>query len=131
LEHRWGKRTTLDLAVKLHLSSGAVVPGRIANASLSGALVRINARVPPLSRVLVELVTGNEQLTRAPGVAAYAVREMRDQVGLEWVDFSPPAVVALLSYRADGLHGNTKLRPDPCGHRSTVAERGSLLEQRP
>jgi hypothetical protein len=132
VEHRWGKRCPLDLRITLHLSSGAVVPGRIANVSLSGALVRTSASVPSLSRVVVDLDAGAWHLHRSRLVPAYAVRETTGEVGLEWTEFSPPAVFALLSGRgSESLRRNAPSYSDQHTRPSTALLRSSEFEQRP
>jgi len=131
VEHRWGKRVPLDLAVTLHLSSGAVAYGRMVNASLSGALVRTNARVAPLSRVVMELDSDAWQHARPLLIPAYAIREAADWVALEWTEFSPPALAALLSRPTDRLAANAKLHPDENEGCAIPSLRGGLFEQQP
>jgi hypothetical protein len=97
MEHRWGKRSALDIGVGLHLGSGAVDMGRIANASLSGAFVCTTRRLPAFTRVVVEFEGGGSSRQGAPRcVPAYIVRTAPDGQGLEWYEFAPPAVAALL-----------------------------------
>jgi hypothetical protein len=95
MEHRWGKRSALDIAVRLRLGSGAVEAGRIANASLSGAFVRTPTRLPAFTHVLVEL--GGERQNRPHCIPAYVVRAALDGLGLEWSEFAPPAIASLLA----------------------------------
>jgi hypothetical protein len=97
MEHRWGTRAPVNVAVTLQLHSGALKPGRIANLSLSGALVRTEARLRPLSRVVVMLSPGDSEEGSLEKVAAYVVRETLGGVGIEWSEFAPPAICALLA----------------------------------
>jgi len=97
MEHRWGKRSALDIPVRLRLRSGAVDAGRIANASLSGVFVRTPARLPVFTHVLVELEVGGAQQSRPHCIPAYVVRAAPDGVGLEWSEFAPPAIATLLA----------------------------------
>jgi PilZ domain len=97
MEHRWGKRSGLNIGARLCLSSGAVAAGRIANASLSGAFVRTANRIPVLTRVLVELDTNSAGQNARECIPAYIVRATQDGVGLEWNEFTPPAIAALLA----------------------------------
>jgi hypothetical protein len=103
MEHRWGRRARVDMGITLHPGSGSVALGRLANVSLSGALVRTDMRLPTFTRVVVELPSqgaGHQANDRAPAMlSAYVVREAPDGIGVEWTEFSPPAVAALL-YRA-------------------------------
>jgi hypothetical protein len=97
VEHRWGKRSVLDAAVRLFSGSRAVVSGRITNASLSGAFIRTDARLPAFGYVLVEL-NGNGGSHRAPArIPAYVVRQTPDGVAVEWCEFAPPAITSLLT----------------------------------
>jgi hypothetical protein len=96
MEHRWGKRSTLDIGVRLHLGSGVVDTGRIANASLSGALVRTTRRLPAFTRVVVEFERGSSRQSAQRRAPAYVVRMASEGLGLEWYEFAPPAVAALL-----------------------------------
>ena len=97
MEHRWGKRSALDIRIRLHLHSGAVDAGRIANASLSGAFVRPARSLPAFTRVVVELDGGTARQSAPQRVPAYVVRTAPDGLGLEWYEFSPPAIAALLA----------------------------------
>jgi PilZ domain len=96
MEHRWGKRSTLDIGVGLHLGSGAVDAGCIANASLSGAFVRTTRRLPAFTRVVVEFEGGSSRQSAPRCAPAYVVRTAPEGLGLEWYEFAPPAVAALL-----------------------------------
>jgi hypothetical protein len=96
MEHRWGKRSTLDIGVELHLRSGAVDTGRIANASLTGAFVRTTRRLPAFTRVVVEFESGSSRQSAPRCAPAYVVRTASEGLGLEWYEFAAPAVAALL-----------------------------------
>jgi PilZ domain len=129
MEHRWGARTALDLPVTLYAGLGAIARGRIANASLSGALVCTDVQLPLLARVRVEV--DDDYTSCAPHlVEAYVVRRSAVGLGLEWTDFSPPAIAALLGRGA---------RPQVAGqrgfllgnHASGTAVGRRRFEQRP
>jgi hypothetical protein len=96
MEHRWGKRSALDIGVRLRLGSGAVDTGRLVNASLSGAFVRTSHCLPAFSRVVVELDSGAARQSAPQRIPAYVVRVAPDGVGLEWSEFAPPAIATLL-----------------------------------
>jgi hypothetical protein len=97
MEHRWGKRAVMGIGVRLHLCSGAVDTARVANASLSGAFVRIARRLPAFTRVVVELDGGSARQSAPQRIPAYVVRTAPDGLGLEWSEFAPPAIAALLA----------------------------------
>jgi hypothetical protein len=95
MEHRWGKRSPVDLAATLHLSCGTAVCVRVANVSLSGALVLTEARIPVFSQVIVELELGGQRQPRTQLVPGYIARQARGGLGLEWNEFSPSAIADL------------------------------------
>ncbi len=96
MEHRWGKRSAVDIGVRLYLRSEVIGTGSIANASLSGALVHTACRLQPFNLVTIELESG--VLHNTPQrIGAYVVRVAPDGLGLEWCDFAPPAIATLLA----------------------------------
>lgn len=96
MEHRWGKRSVLDAAVRLLSGSRTVVSGRITNASLSGAFIRTDARLPAFGYVLVELNRNGWSHGAPARIPAYVVRQTPDGVGVEWCEFAPLAITSLL-----------------------------------
>jgi hypothetical protein len=96
MEHRWGKRFPLNAAVKLRLRAGAVVAGRIANVSLSGAFVHAASRLPIYTYVLLELDSDGARQSGPEYIPAHVIRAALDGVGLEWSEFAPPAILARL-----------------------------------
>jgi hypothetical protein len=97
MEHRWGKRSALDIGVRLRLSSGAVDTGRLVNASLSGAFALTRHCLPGFTRVVVELDSGAARQSAPQRIPAYVVRVASDGLGLEWSEFAPPAIATLLA----------------------------------
>jgi len=97
MEHRCGRRIEVEVPVTLGLSSGERVPGRIVNISLSGALLRTQARLPSLGRLTVQLETDESCEGPPRTVLAHIVRRMAGGAGLEWSEFSPAAICALLA----------------------------------
>jgi PilZ domain len=97
MEHRWGIRFPADVAATLHLGDGAVVGARIANVSLSGALVLTDVKIPLFSQVTVQLELGRPGYLRSELARGYVSREARGGLGLEWNEFSPSAIEKLLS----------------------------------
>lgn len=104
MEHRWGKRRATDVGVKLYAGPSLNL-GRLINASASGAYVATGAALPIMSRVYVALARdglpgGNRQ--RIPG---YVVRSDEHGIGIEWQEFAPAPVLALLeSLQAQQAH---------------------------
>jgi hypothetical protein len=121
VEHRWGERTPLDVAVRINGGTSTVVRGRLQNVSLSGAFVRTSIRLPVWSQVQVELDLTRLRRSDRFRVPAYVVRATGEGVGLEWTDFAPRAVRALLGIARTrrtraSAHSNPRqtnpLRPD-------------------
>ncbi len=94
MEHRWGKRVILSVAVRLRTRAGHAIPGRIENASLSGAFVRTSPDLPPYAHVLLE-IEGTP--VKSQPIDAYVVRVTPEGLGLEWAEFAPPAIATLLA----------------------------------
>jgi hypothetical protein len=113
MEHRWGERLEVDLAVRLGSRPYAVRTGRLIDVSVSGANIAIGADLRVLSRVQVALVLPGRFAHATPVISAYVTRRHRDGVGVEWFEFAPQAVVELLRFagRRKGLHRLSP--PDP------------------
>ena len=79
MEHRWGERVGVDIPVRITGHPFTVRTGRLSNLSVSGAFIRADVDVRPLSRILVAIELpqrsrggrGNSRQrtpTRAPGI---------------------------------------------------------------
>jgi hypothetical protein len=77
MEHRWGKRTTLRLAVRLVTASESSAPGILRNISASGAFIETIGRFPLLTSVRVEFPD-------SASFAAFVVRRSSKGLGVEW-----------------------------------------------
>ncbi|HEX5460932.1 MAG TPA: PilZ domain-containing protein [Steroidobacteraceae bacterium] len=94
MEHRWGVRHPLDVSVRLDGRPHLPTFARLKNASSSGAYLETRTAPPMLSQVWVEL--GWDRRDDSKRIAAYVVRTDQDGIGLEWCDFAPRAIVALI-----------------------------------
>lgn len=94
MEHRWGVRHSLDLSVRLDGRPQQLTFARLKNVSCSGAYVETRTPLPTLSRVWIELDWDRRDDSRR--IAAYIVRTDQRGVGLEWCDFAPRAILALI-----------------------------------
>ena len=92
MEHRWGERYAVRMAVELCCGSSPPVPGYLENVSSSGAFVRTEGRGPPRGPVEVTLRDCGSARTRSVRLPAYVVRETETGVGIEWCEFAPRAV---------------------------------------
>jgi len=93
MEHRWGARVDLDWPVRVTLQDGAVVEGRLRNASISGALIETPVRLAPLTPLSVLLVTGRGAQRRTLELPACVARVDRAGFAVEWRDMAVPALV--------------------------------------
>jgi hypothetical protein len=94
MEHRWGVRHCLDLSVRLDGRPQLLTFARLKDASSSGAYVETRTAPPMLSQVWIELDWDRRDDSKR--IAAYVVRTDQDGVGLEWCDFAPRAILALI-----------------------------------
>ena len=97
VEHRWGERIALDLPVRLSVRARFVAQGRISHASLSGAVVSTSERIPPQTYIDVELNLSGLRRPKAYRVQAFVVRRTALGIALEWCEFAPWAIRALIA----------------------------------
>lgn len=114
MEHRWGTRRTLSVGVKLYTRQSAPQFGRLLNASASGAYVATSDTPPIMSRVRIALGWDGLQRGGRHRIAAYVVRIDKRGIGIEWRDFAPPPVVALMQ-TLDLPRARTRRRVPPIG----------------
>lgn len=96
MEHRWGIRRTLDVGVKLYVGSKPPRLGRLSDASSSGAYVVTSAPLPIMTRIHLALGWDRFQRADRHRIAAYVTRSDARGIGIEWQEFAPPPVLALL-----------------------------------
>jgi len=97
MEHRWGERVGVDLPVRIAAHPFSVKHGRLINLSVSGASIKSDCELRPLSRIQVVLEIPHTPRSEAPSVAAYVTRTAKNEIGIEWCEFAPPLVSKLLS----------------------------------
>jgi hypothetical protein len=91
MEHRWGKRISMQTAVGLEGNTFERATGFIANLSISGAWIQ--AAVAPPSFTIIRVLIG-----RRP-VPAWVVRHEPGGFGVEWRELAPAQVKQLLRAR--------------------------------
>jgi hypothetical protein len=96
MEHRWGMRRTLDVGVRVYVRPRLPGFGRLLNASSSGAYVATNIKPPIMA--LVHVALGWDGLRRGGRhrIAAYVVRSDARGIAIEWREFGPSPVRALI-----------------------------------
>jgi hypothetical protein len=95
-EHRWGARVPVYAPAELLTEDRGWIEALVSDASLSGAYVRTQARLPTLSCVFVHVLEGP-----AEWLEACVVRHDETGMGLEWLDPGLRAISALLSLYRD------------------------------
>jgi hypothetical protein len=100
MEHRWGRRLSTSIPVRLRClqarDSGCRCLGCIENVSTTGALIRTELGICPSAAIVIEA------LTPALGPAehelpACVVRVDYGEIGVEWIDLASGAVSAVLT----------------------------------
>jgi hypothetical protein len=100
MEHRWGQRLTVDLAVRVAGRPYNVRAARLVDLSASGAYIKLSADLRLLSRVQIAVALPHRLTQPTPMVAAYVVRRGEDGVGVEWCEYAPTPVLELLRHAA-------------------------------
>ncbi|HEY2684680.1 MAG TPA: PilZ domain-containing protein [Steroidobacteraceae bacterium] len=96
MEHRWGHRLAVEIAVHLSQTANPTPhQGRLTDVSLSGGFVSISARIRPLSKIQISFPTLLHP-KYGTHLEAFVIRRDEQGVGIEWSEFSPPAIVALI-----------------------------------
>jgi hypothetical protein len=95
MEHRWGMRIELHCPVILGDGDAAVAAGRLINASISGALIGTEAKLPALTPITVTIQTGGSA-DRCLTLSACVVRTEPGAIGVEWRDMAAQPLVDLL-----------------------------------
>lgn len=107
MEHRWGRRLAIDLKVRLDCRPNAIGTGRMVDASLSGCFVTTDLHLPPLTRVRVQF-QGPFWRGDRRAVEGYVVRPTPEGLGIEWHEFAPPEIAALLEAPEAQLAGERR-----------------------
>ena len=95
LEHRWGERFQLDLAVQLAVNTVSGIDARLKNLSLSGALIEADfaLRIHTMIEIKLQMPLSDQP---ASIIKAYVIRKLNEDVGVEWRDFAPSTIKELL-----------------------------------
>jgi hypothetical protein len=110
MEHRWGKRVQVDFPVRVMAHRFAVRDGRLADLSVSGALVKADFEARLLSRIQVAIDLPLWPKHESPIVEAYVTRRYKHEFGIEWCEFAPRAVSELLRAVATRPHVHLRRR---------------------
>src|SRR5882672_8126522 len=97
MEHRWGHRREISRAVHLGTRSGVAARGRITNVSISGAFVVSPLPLSLFSYVEVQFTAMVNGKRATMAVEGQVVRKEGAGFGIEWCEFAPEAVRALVT----------------------------------
>jgi hypothetical protein len=112
MEHRWGERVQVDFPVRVTALRFSVRGGRLADLSVSGALVKADLDARLLSRVQVAIILPLWSKHASPVVEAYVARKHKNGFGIEWCEFAPPSVSELLRIIVTRPHAHLRRHPD-------------------
>ena len=113
MEHRWGKRIQVEFPIRVTAHQFSVRHGRLLNLSMSGAYIEADCELRILSKIKVAIMATHWSKQEAKEIPAYVTRKYREGVGIEWCEFAPDEVAALLQ--------TVTQRPRAFLHRSTQA----------
>ncbi|MDB6085316.1 MAG: hypothetical protein JWN43_3197 [Gammaproteobacteria bacterium] len=127
MEHRWGQRVGVDIPVRITAHPFFVRAGRLANLSVSGALIRAGFELRLLARIQVAIELPQRSKHEAPTIPAYVARKFKDCIGIEWCEFAPPAVTRLLQSFTTRPHIRLR-KPEPSAAVAITRLSGPLLK---
>jgi len=121
MEHRCGIRHCTAIAVVITAASGAIGKGVMRQLSISGALIQSSLPLRPDSMVMVRLSPiGRHRSTARVGLRGQIVRRTAAGFAIEWLDFAPDAVRALIESpdcrEAQPVPGPQQARQIQAGH---------------
>jgi PilZ domain len=125
MEHRWGERVAVDFPIRVSALRFSVREGRLADLSVSGALVKAELEARVLSRIQIALILPLWLKHESPMVEAYVARKHGKEFGIEWCEFAPRAVSELL--RAVATRRYTLIRRPPATASLTVSRLSAPL----
>jgi len=96
MEHRWGQRVPLGLPAHLESEARASGAGRIRDASISGAFIVTDLRLPVFANLNVFVLAGDGAACRAVALPGCVTRVDPSGFAVEWRDMASPALLALL-----------------------------------
>jgi hypothetical protein len=96
MDHRWGQRVVVDLAVQLLCHPRTVAVGRLMNCSVSGAFVRTGLVPALLAPVRILGFLSEHEGMRREAIEGYVVRRERGGFGIEWFELAPAGICRFL-----------------------------------
>jgi hypothetical protein len=96
MDHRWGQRVAVDLAVQLLCHPRTIAVGQLMNVSVRGAFVRTGLVPPLLAPVRILGFLSEHEGMRRAAIEGYVVRRERSGFALEWFELAPSGVCRFL-----------------------------------
>jgi hypothetical protein len=96
MDHRWGQRVAVDLAVQLLCHPRTIAVGRLMNVSVSGAFVRTGLVPALLAPVRILGFLSEHEGMRREAIEGYVVRRERGGFGIEWFELAPAGICRFL-----------------------------------
>lgn len=97
MEHRWGRRVSLQVPVQLISDGAAPALGHLENLSVSGAFVRTGWHGPLGARIELEVLPKASREQKPHRVLAHVIRSTHEGTALEWCELAPHPVRLLLA----------------------------------
>jgi hypothetical protein len=103
MEHRWGRRWSVEVAVMVDPGRGVLERGVVCDVSASGLRIRLQDGLhltphTPVTILHVERSGGQHRVHR---IEAWVVRQSGNDFGVTYPEFNPPEVAALLHLAGD------------------------------
>ena len=96
MDHRWGQRVAVDLAVQLMCHPRTVAVGQLMDVSVSGAFVRTGLVPALLAPVRILGFLSEHEGMRREAIEGYVVRRERRGFGIEWFELAPAGICRFL-----------------------------------
>ena len=100
MEHRWGRRLTSHIPVRLRClqspDSGCSCLGRLEEVSASGALIRTELGICPAATIAIETLAPTLGLEQRE-LPASIVRASAGELAIEWMEFASTGVSVVLT----------------------------------
>ena len=103
MEHRWGQRRPCRACVSVSADGGASGFGKLANISMSGALLETALSFPLFARLAIAVLR-DDGATHQLEFSAVVVRHEESGVGIEWCDPTAGSVCQALHCDIDCSH---------------------------
>jgi len=98
-DNRWGERVAVNIPVQISAPAVSDVDGCMTDLSLSGALLRAQCELP-LHAVIEVRIMLPPPARSSEVLVAHVARKIAAGVCVEWCEFAPSAVKALLAVTA-------------------------------